>query len=181
MADNGTGEFGGNGSVWWRSVHGANQNPGRQILRWNGNGARPTVRDWVKAGDQADQEILGHDGVALDDVGSPGSKGKFKVTVRYTTRPENAVGAAIAGVATVPGGLRTDKITAISTELAREALRAVAIDELQKLVTSANAAIRQLQNAAPNQSVDVSVQFYVPVMRRSNPPAAGEWEVTVDW
>src|SRR5688572_17607629 len=116
MADNGSGQYGGNGSIWWRSVHGANENPGRQIRRWNGNGDRPEVRDWVKAGDQDDQEILGHDGVALDDVGAPGNKGKFRVTARYTTRPENAVGAAIAGVATVPGGLRTDKISGISPE-----------------------------------------------------------------
>ena len=181
MADNGSGHYGGNGSVWWRSVHGANQTPGREIRRWNGSGNRPDVRDWVKAGDQGDQEILGHDGVALDDVGAAGNKGKFKVTVRYTTRPENAVGAAIAGVATVPGSLRTEKITAISTELAREALRAVAIDELQKLVASANAALRELQSAPPNRSVDVNVEFYVPVMRRSNPPEAGEWEVSVDW
>ena len=181
MADNGSGHYGGNGSVWWRSVHGANQSPGREIRRWNGNGTRPEVRDWVKAGDQEDQEILGHDGVALDDVGAPGNKGKFKVTARYTTRPERAVGAAIAGVATVPGGLRTDKISGITTELAREALRAVVIDDLQKLIASANAALRAVQNAPPNQSVDVKVEFHVPVMRRTNPPAPGEWEVTVDW
>jgi hypothetical protein len=176
MADNGSGHYGGNGSVWWRSVHGA-----RQIRRWNGNGARPDVRDWVKAADQQDQEILGYDGVALDDVGEAGNKGKFKISVRYTTRPETAVGATIAGVATVPGGLRTEKIEGISTELAREALRAVAIDELQKLLASANVALAELQKAAPNESVNVTVEFYVPVMRRSNPPAAGEWEINVDW
>lgn len=157
MADNGSGNYGGNGSIWWRQVHGKDTGPPRPIKRWNGTGQKPpNADDWVKVDDQQDTEVVGHDPAPLNQVGRGQKKGRFEVNLRYTTRQPFAGGGA--------------------------AMRAVAIQELQELIQSAMAALATIAVASETADVDVTVRGYVPIrQRQEEPPNTGEWEVTVDW
>jgi hypothetical protein len=155
MADNGSGNYGGNGSVWWQNVHGQGNKPDKKLRRVEQVADGNNNEHWVRARASED-EVVGHDPVDLDKVGSGNKKGRFEVTLRYTTRPP------FAGAGT---------------------MRAVAIQELQELVASANAALTVLQNTPSTGDADVEVKAHVPVRQRSSIPplAPDKWEVTVDW
>src|SRR5687768_11517877 len=177
MADNGTGQFGGNGSIWWRQVHGRQGGPPRAIKRWNGSGQQPTAGDWVKVGDQEETEVIGHDPVPLGQVGSLNKRGLFKVTLRYTTNPVFAVGGGAAA-----GGAGSGPTSGGAGQTANRAeMRARAIQELQALEASVKTALGTLQQAPATSDVDVEIEAYVPVRRRTSMPGPNEWEVNVDW
>ena len=178
MADNGSGNYGGNGSIWWRQVHGRQGGPPRNIVRWNGNpGQQPAGGDWVKVGDQQETEVIGHDPVPVGQVGSANKRGLFKITLRYTTNPVFAV----AGGGAAGGGAASASTGGANQAGDRAEMRARAIQELQALVASANAALNTIQQAPAASDVDVAVEAFVPARRRTNMPGPNEWEVNVDW
>ena len=155
MADNGSGNYGGNGSVWWQVVHGEDNEPDKEMKRVEQVASGKKEEHWVKARANED-EVIGHDPVELDKVGRGQKKGRFEVNLRYTTRPDFAGGSA--------------------------AMRTVAIQELLELIQSATEALATIATTPHTQDVDVEVRAYVPIrQRREPPPESGVWEVTVDW
>ena len=169
MADNGSGQYGGNGSIWWRQVHGRQGGPPRPIKRWNGNG-QPPGGDWVKVGDQEETEVIGHDPVPVGQIGSPGKRGLFKVTLRYTTNPVFAAGGG------APAGAGSGS-AADQSARNRAEMRASAVQELQALEASVKAALTTIQTS----DLDAEVVAFVPARRRTNMPGPNEWEVNIDW
>src|SRR5688500_16198332 len=155
MADNGSGNYGGNGSVWWQVVHGSNNQPDKHLKRVEQVDSGKNDEHWVKARASEDT-VVGHDPVPLNQVGRGQKKGRFEVNLRYTTRQPFAGGGA--------------------------AMRAVAIQELQELIQSALVALSTIATAPETAAVDVTVRGYVPIrQRQEDPPTTGVWEVTVDW
>lgn len=102
MSDNGTGEGGGNGSVYWQMTHGKRGN-GNKIplanpvtVTMSPSGvataavaappAGPVERGHVKVGDR----VEGHDTTAVNQIGAPDHPGKFRVRLRFPKGYENS-------------------------------------------------------------------------------------------
>jgi hypothetical protein len=160
----GESNYGGNGSVYWRTRHFEGGQPAH--LKKRGN---------AKCEDQAtpNDHTL--------DIGSPTEvRGRdphgdatsfFTVSMKFDTTPAGS--GAAAGSGAVAGGVvsQSDLKTAVRTARVQEVTSA-----LEALISSAQTALDDIRRGEP----DTTVEVRVPAIPRQAAPMAG-WEVTVKW
>lgn len=107
MADNGGGQAGGNGSVYWSMRHGGRANP-QQPAVYTGSGAPPRGNVSVRGVTE------GHSNANFTAIGQPDHPGMFKVILRFRDADWAKVPAEqqqwLDGVATRSG---TDRVLTV--------------------------------------------------------------------
>ena len=155
----GESNYGGNGSVYWRTQHRENGRPVN--LKKRGN---PNCEDAATPGDHTVDIGDPHFVKGRDPHGNPNS---FTVELRFDTSPDGSGAAMVAGSlssqAAVDPAKRAERLATIQSEL-------------EKLKNAAAAALEQIKGGATEATVKVNV----PMILRPAPPQEG-WEVTVRW
>jgi hypothetical protein len=155
----GESNYGGNGSVYWRTQHRENGRPVN--LKKRGN---PKCEDAATPGDHTVDIGDPHFVKGRDPHGNPSS---FEVELRFDTSPDGS------GAAMVAGSLSSQE----PVDTAVRAARVAAIQsELEKLKNATEVALEQIKGGATEATVKVNV----PAILRHHPPQDG-WEVTVRW
>ena len=154
----GESNYGGNGSVYWKTQHLENGQPVNLKKRGNNN-----CQDAAGPGDHTIDIGNPHFVRGRDPLGNPTS---FTVVMRFDTSPTGSSAAVQAASASIGG---TDAMV-------RSARVATIKSELEGLIKSAQEALNQINGGA----TEATVQVDVPVIQRQGPPENG-WEVTVRW
>jgi len=161
----GESNYGGNGSVYWKTQHTENGQPVN--LKKRGNAG---CQDQAGPADHTVDIGNPHFVKGRDPQGN--SSSLFTVTMRFDTSPTGSGSASqIAAVATVgsAGAVARSSLTRVAKIEA----------ELENLVQSAQNALNQIKGGATEATVEVNV----PVIERPAPPQNPNdgWEVTVRW